>query len=82
MHLRKPKPIQLEEFVPWTSAHFQTEELRDRFLDGAATLPAGDVEVGPMPEESKGALVRWRPGHFLSLNDLVYAHGGRVVGRH
>jgi hypothetical protein len=74
--------MRLEEFVPWTAAHFQTEELRDRFLLGAAALSAHDVEAGPMPEECRGALVRWRPGHFLRLNDLVYAHGGRVEKRH
>jgi hypothetical protein len=32
-----------------------------------------------MPDESKGAMVRWRPGYFLDLNDIAYAHGGRIV---
>ena len=75
---RKPKPIPLSEFVPWTCAHFQTQETRNRFLHVAATLPAGAVQVEPMPDESRGALVRWRPGQFLSLNDIAYAHGGRI----
>ncbi len=79
MH-RKPKPIPpLAEFVPWTAAHFLTQEIRDRFLHVAATLPARDVEAEPMLDEVRGALVRWRPGHFLGLNDIAYAHGGRIV---
>ena len=80
MHIRK-HPIALDEFVPWTAAHFQTQETRDRFLRAAATLPASDVEIEPMPDESRGALVRWRRGKFLDLNDIAYAHGGRIVTR-
>ena len=79
VHTRKPKPIPLPEFVPWTAAHFQSEESRDQFLVVAATLSARDVEAGPMCNEARGALVRWRPGKFLGLNDVVYAHGGRIV---
>ena len=76
---RKPKPNPLGEFVPWTAAHFQTQESRDRFLFVAATLPARDVEVEPMIDEVRGALVRWRPGKFLGLNDVAYAYGGRIA---
>ena len=79
MSTRKPEPIPLTAFVPWTTAHFQTQAIRDRFLHVAATLPARDVEVQPMPAEIRGALVRWRPGQFLHLNDIAYAHGGRIV---
>ena len=80
MHIRKPpKHIPLAEFVPWTSAHFQTQETRDRFLRVATTLQTSDVEVKPMPDENRGALVRWRPGKFLGLNDVAYAHGGRII---
>ncbi len=80
MHIRKPpKHIPLAEFVPWAAAHFQSEGIRDRFLHVAATLPASDVEVEPMHDESRGASVRWRPGKFLGLNDIAYAHGGRIV---
>ena len=32
-----------------------------------------------MPHESQAALVRWRPGKFLGLNDVAYAHGGRII---
>jgi hypothetical protein len=76
---RKPAPIMQTEFVPWTAVHFQTQETRDRFLRDAATLPACDVEVEPMLDEVRGVLVRWRPGQFLRLNDIAYAHGGRII---
>ena len=79
MSVRKPVPIPLSDFVPWTAAHFQTQEIRDRFLRVAATLPVRDVEIEPMLDEVRGALVRWRPGQFLRLNDIAYAHGGRII---
>lgn len=79
MSVRKPGPILLTAFTPWTTAHFPTQAIRDRFLDDAATLSARDVEVEPMLDEVRGALVRWRPGQFLRLNDIAYAHGGRIV---
>lgn len=79
MHYHKPKPIQRDEFVPWAAAHFQTQEIRDRFLHVVTILPADDVEVEPMLDEVRGALVRWRPGSFLALNDIVHAHGGRIA---
>ncbi len=78
-NLRKPKPIPLAEFVRWTAAHFPTQEIRDRFLHVARTLQARDVEAKPMPDDVRGALVRWRPGEFLGLNDIAYAHGGRII---
>ncbi len=80
MHIRKPpKHKPLPEFVPWTTACFQTQEARDRFLRVAATLPVGDVEVEPMHGKSRVASVRWRPGKFLRLNDVAHAHGGRIA---
>lgn len=80
MHIRKPpKHIPLAEFVPWTAAHFQTQETRDQFLGDAAFQQTTKIEVKPMPEESRGAWVRWLPGQFLGLNDIAYAHGGRIV---
>ncbi len=79
MYIRKPPThIPPGAFVPWTTACFRTQDARDRFLRVAATLPAADVEVGPMPDQTRGALVRWRPGQFLGLNDVAYAHGGRI----
>ena len=80
MDSRKPRPRPPEEFLPWTAAHFQTQESRDQFLLlVAARLPARDVEVEPMVGEVRGALVRWRPGKFLGLNDAAYAYGGRIA---
>ncbi len=32
-----------------------------------------------MDDEGRGALVRWRPGKFLGLNDVAYAHGGKIA---
>jgi len=32
-----------------------------------------------MLDKVRGALVRWRPGQFLRLNDTAYAHGGKIV---
>jgi hypothetical protein len=69
----------LDEFVPWTTIHFRTKESRDRFLRAAATLPTRDVEVEPMLDLLRSAMIRWRPGQFLGLNDIAYAHGGRIA---
>jgi len=68
----------IQDFVPWTAARFQTEEARDRFLSVVATRQTS-VEVERMADENLGAWVRWRPGQFLGLNDVAYAHGGRIV---
>ncbi len=73
MHIPQP------EFVPWTAARFHTEEARDRFLSAVATRQTSEIEVEPMPGEGRGAWVRWRPGQFVGLNDVAYAHGGRIV---
>jgi hypothetical protein len=27
----------------------------------------------------RSAMIRWRPGQFLGLNDIAYAHGGRIA---
>jgi len=79
VHTRKPKPIPQRDFGPWATAHFQSQESRDQFLRIAATLSTCDIEVGPMFNEARCAMVRWRPGKFLGLNDVAYAHGGRIV---
>lgn len=73
MHIPQP------DFVPWTAARFQTEEARDKFLSVVATRQTIEIEVEPMPGECRGAWVRWRPGQFVGLNDVAYAHGGRIV---
>ncbi len=67
------------EFVPWSAARFDTVEARDLFLSVVTTRQASEIEVTAMPDESRAALVRWRPGHFLVLNDIAYAHGGRII---
>ena len=79
MSCSKPGPKPTAAFVPWTAAHFQTPEIRDRFLRVAATLPVGEVQAEPMPAQIRAALVRWRPGQFLRLNDVAHAHGGRII---
>jgi len=71
--------VPVAEFGPWTAARFQSQEARDRFLCSVAALQTTDVDVNPMPDEGRAALVRWRPGQFLSLNDVAYAHGGRII---
>lgn len=69
------------DFASWSAARFQTEEARDRFLDFVKTHGTGGVEVVTMPDDRRGALVRWLPGHFLDLNDIAYSHGGRIIVR-
>jgi len=76
---RSPLPVPLAEFGPWTAARFQSQGARDRFLFGVETLERSEVEVKSMPDEGRGALVRWRAGQFLVLNDVAYAHGGRII---
>ena len=77
MHVRKRPRFPPADFAPWATARFQTREIRDRFLSVAALLPTSEVEA--MPHECRAALVRWRLGQFLGLNDIAYAHGGRIV---
>ena len=77
--IKFPKLVEPVDFGPWAAARFQSHEGRDRFLDVFATLRSGDVEVESMPGEDRGARVRWRPGKLLGLNDVAYAHGGRIV---
>jgi hypothetical protein len=79
VHIRKAGKIPQADFVPWTAAYFQTRETRDRFLLRVASiLPVQGVEAEAMVDQCRGARVRWRPGKFLGLNDVAYAHGGRI----
>ena len=64
---------------PWTIASFSSQDARDSFLRAATSLEPGGEEAEPMLDEARGAWVRWRPGHFFGLNDIAYAHGGRIV---
>ena len=67
------------EMGPWTPARFPSSAARDRFLNAVAGLQITEVEGAVMPNEARAALVRWRPGHFLGLNDIAYSLGGRIL---
>ena len=67
------------DWVPWTAAHFPNREARDRFLRSVATTEDLGRGAEPMPDDAMAARVRWRPGHFLGLNDIAYAHHGRII---
>jgi hypothetical protein len=71
--------VPLAEFGPWTATRFQSQEARDRFLCGVTALETSEIEVKSIPDEDRGAFVRWHPGQFLGLNDVAYAHGGRII---
>ena len=67
------------DWAPPTVARFPDQESRDGFLCSVAASEEHAWEVKPMPEDDRGAWVRWRAGHFLSLNDVAYAQHGRIV---
>ena len=79
-HIRKP-PVSgpSVDWSPWTVAWFQTVAARDRFVTSVANEHDGGCGAESMPDDGLGAQVRWRPGRFLRLNDIAYAHGGRIV---
>ena len=64
---------------PWAPVRFQTEVARDGFLVSVAGRADTSWAVEAMTADGRGALARWRPGSFLRLNDVAYAHGGRIV---
>lgn len=67
------------DWAPWTAARFADQDARDRFLRVIAARNPEEVQGAPAPDEARCALVRWRVGQFLRLNDAAYAHGGRIV---
>ena len=69
----------LDDLGAWTTAHFSSQEGRDEFLRAVATLGPYQSQAEPMPDDARVARVRWHRGRFLSLNDIAYAHGGRIV---
>ena len=82
---RKIPVSEAPEWRPWASAHFQTRAARDDFVDSVAHSAGTGWGAEPLADDVRGARVRWQPGWFLRLNDLAYAHGGRIVvgfGRH
>jgi len=66
------------DWGPWTAARFPSGESRDGFLRSVEKAGNSGWQVETHPEDGQGALVRWVPGHFLGLNDLAYAHRGRI----
>jgi len=64
---------------PWTAVRFSNEEARDRFFLAVASNADDGWGAEPALEDGLGAWVRWRPRQFLGLNDIAYAHGGRIV---
>jgi hypothetical protein len=70
--------VPFDDWGPWTPARFASQEARDRFLHAITFLDPDQGEAQPMPDEVTGALVRWHSGQFLGLNDIAYAHGGRI----
>jgi hypothetical protein len=79
-HVRKP-PVSgpSVDWRPWAAARFQTEDARDGFVCSVANTQDGGWDAKVMPDDGLGAHVRWRPGRFSRLNDVAYAHGGRIV---
>jgi hypothetical protein len=79
-HVRKlPASDRSNEWGRWTSAWFQSVDARDGFLRSVADAPDGGWSAEAIPDDGLGAQVRWLPGRFLRLNDVAYAHGGRIV---
>lgn len=78
---RKPLPLSglPGDWGPWTAAYFANPDSRNRFVDAVAAIEASDFEAAAIPDQAKNAWVRWRPHRFLGLNDIAYAHGGRIT---
>ena len=64
---------------PWAPVRFPTMGARDEFLVSVAARADGAWSGQALIGDARGARVRWRPGSFLRLNDVAYAHGGRIV---
>lgn len=67
------------DWGPWTAAHFQSERSRNDFLWSVAHTAETGWGAEASTTDGRGAQVRWRRGGFLRLNDVAYAHGGRIV---
>ncbi len=64
---------------PWAPVRFQTMGARDEFLVSVAAKADSAWTVQAMTEDGRGAQARWLRGSFLRLNDVAYAHGGRII---
>lgn len=78
-HRRKLPAVEQDNWGPWSAARFQTEAARDGFLRSIENRQDEGWAAQAMPNESLAARVRWRRQRFLGLNDIAYAHGGRIV---
>jgi len=67
------------DWGPWTAARFPTARSRDEFLASVTDARDGGWGAEAMPDDGRGANVRWRMGQFLRLNDVAYVHGGRIL---
>ena len=66
------------DWAPHYLAWFPDEASRDRFLLSVAAGEHMAWQVERDADDDRGAWVRWRSGHFLGLNDMVYAQQGRI----
>jgi hypothetical protein len=78
-YIRKP-PVSgpAIDWGPWSATWFHTERARDGFVCSVANAQDGGWAAEVMPDDRLGARARWRPGRFMGLNDVAYAHGGRI----
>jgi hypothetical protein len=67
------------DWAKTTVARFPDGASRDGFLRSVAASSADQWEVKPVEDDVRTASVRWRLGHFLVLNDMVYAQHGRIM---
>ena len=68
-----------DDWVPWTVAYFPGRVSRDAFLESVERARNAAWAVQADPDDFKVARVRWRPNHFLGLNDRAHAHHGRII---
>jgi hypothetical protein len=79
-HIRKPPANGPSiDWGPWATVRFPSEIARDEFVCSVASRQDAGWGAEVLAGDQLGAQVRWRPGRFLRLNDVAYAHGGRIV---
>jgi hypothetical protein len=61
-----------------TVVRFPDQASRDGFLRSVIASHDSSWEVEAVADDGRAARVRWRAGHFLSLNDIAYAQHGRI----
>jgi hypothetical protein len=77
----RKKAITIDPNGDWavpTVARFPDRESRDGFLRLVTASEETAWEAKPIAEDGRAAWVRWRAGHFLSLNDMAYAQHGCI----